>query len=58
MRDAGPKGDTKISEGEDLLIWRVPFQRQDREIVQRCREGLKLQGSAVLVLQEVGKAFL
>ena len=48
----------KYQKGVDLLIWRVPFQRLVREIVQRCREGLTLQSSAVLALQEAGKAFL
>ena len=48
----------KYQKGADLLIQRVPFQRLVREIVQRCREGLKLQSSAVLALQEVGEAFL
>ena len=48
----------KYQKGADLLIWRVPFQRLVREIVQRCREGLKLQSSAVLALQEAGEAFL
>ena len=47
----------KYQEGADLLIWRVPFQRLVREIVQRQRKGLKLQSSAVLALQEVGEAF-
>ena len=48
----------KYQKGADLLIQRVPFQRLVREIVQRWREGLKLQSSAVLALQEVGEAFL
>ena len=48
----------KYQTGADLLIWRVPFQRLVREIVQKRREGLKLQSSAVLALQEAGKAFL
>ena len=48
----------KYQKGVDLLIWRVPFQRLVREIVQRQIEGLKLQSSAVLALQEVGEAFL
>ena len=47
----------KYQKGADLLIWRVPFQRLVREIVQRRREGLKLQSSAVLTLQEAGEAF-
>ena len=42
----------------DLLIRRVPFQRILREIVQKRQEGLKLQSSAVLALQEAGEAFL
>ena len=46
----------KYQKGVDLLIWRVPFQRLVREIVQRRREGLKLQSLAVLALQEVGEA--
>ena len=48
----------KYQKGVDLLIWRVPFQRLVREIVQRQREGLKLQSSAVLAQQEMGEAFL
>ena len=40
----------KYQKGADLLIWRVPLQRLVREIVQRCREGLKLQSSVVLAL--------
>ena len=46
----------KCQKGVDLLIQRVPFQRLVREIVQR--EGLKLQSSAVLAVQEAGEAFL
>ena len=48
----------KYQKGADLLIRRVPFQRLVREIVQKLREGLKLQSSAVLALQEAGEAFL
>ena len=48
----------KYQKGADLLIRRVPFQRLVREIIQKWREGLKLQSSAVLVLQKAGKAFL
>ena len=33
----------KYKKGADLLIWRVPFQRLVREIVQKRRKGLKLQ---------------
>ena len=53
-----PKEIQKYQKGADLLIWRVPFQRLVKEIVQRRREGLKLQSSAVLALQEWGEAFL
>ena len=48
----------KYQKGTDLLIRRVPFQRLVREVVQKQREGLKLQSSAVLVLQEASEAFL
>ena len=48
----------KYQKAVDLLIRRVPFQRLVREIVQKRREGLKLQSSAVLALQEAGEAFL
>ena len=48
----------KYQKEVDLLIRRVPFKRLVREIVQKCREGLELQSSAVLALQEVGEAFL
>ena len=48
----------KYQKGADLLIRRVPFQRLVREIVQKRREGLKLQSSVVLALQEAGEAFL
>ena len=48
----------KYQKGADFLIWRVPFQRLVREIVQRRREGLKLQSSVVLALHEVGEALL
>ena len=48
----------KYQKWVDLLIRRVPFQRLVREIVQKRREGLKLQSLAVLALQEAGEAFL
>ena len=35
----------KYQKGADLLIRRVPFQRLVKEIVQKRREGLKLQSS-------------
>ena len=42
----------------DLLIRWVPFQRLVKEIVQKRREGLKLQSSVVLAFQEAREAFL
>ena len=48
----------KYQKGADLLIRRVPFQRLVREIVQGQGEGLKLQSSAVLALQEAGEALI
>ena len=48
----------KYQKGADLLIRRLPFQRLVREIVQKRGEGLKLQSSAVLALQEAGEAFI
>ena len=57
-RDAGPERDSEYQKGADLLIRRVPFQRLVKEIIQKWREGLKLQSSAVLVLKEASEAFL
>ena len=54
----GMKEIQKYQKGADLLIRRVPFQRQVREVVQKRGEGLKLQSSAVLALQEAGEAFI
>ena len=48
----------KYQKKADLHIRRVPFQRLVREIVQKRGEGLKLQSSAVLALQEAGEAFI
>ena len=48
----------KYQKGADLLIRRVSFSRLVREIVQKRRESLKLQSSAVLALQEASEAFL
>ena len=44
--------------GVVLLIQRLPFQRLVGEIVQKRREGLRLQSMAVLAFQEAGEAFL
>ena len=58
MRDAGPKRDPEVSKRGRSTHSKATFQRLVREIVQKQREGLKLQSSAVLVLQEAGEAFL
>ena len=56
--DAGPERNSKIPKRGGSPYWRVPFQRLVREIVQKRREGMKLQSSVVLALQEAGEAFL
>ena len=48
----------KYQKGVDLCIRRVPFQRLVKEIVQKRGDGLKLQSSAVLALQEAGEVFI
>ena len=48
----------KYQKGANLLIWRLPFHRLVREIMQKRREGLRFQSAAVLALQEAGEAFL
>ena len=47
----------KYQKGADLLIIRVPFQRLVKEIVQKRREGLKLQSLAVLCYRRLEKHF-
>ena len=41
-----------------MLSRRLPFQRFVQEIIQNRREGLRLQSTAILVLQEAGETFL
>ena len=48
----------KYHKEADLLIRRLPFQRLVQEIVQKWREGLRIQSMAFLALQEAGEAFL
>ena len=48
----------KYQKGVDLLIQRLPFQSMVREILQKRREGLRLQSTAILTLQEAGETFL
>jgi histone H3 len=42
----------------DLLIRKLPFQRLVREICQDYRSNIRLQGSALLALQESSEAYL
>ena len=41
-----------------MLIRRLPFQRVVKEIIQKVREDLRLQSTAILVLQEAEETFL
>ena len=42
----------------DLLIRKLPFQRLVREIMMNIRTDLRVQGSAMLALQEATEAYL
>ena len=42
----------------EMLIRKLPFQRVVKEIVQKIREDLRLQSTALLALQEAGETFL
>jgi len=42
----------------DLLIRKLPFQRLVREIMMNVRTDLRVQGSAMLALQEATEAYL
>ena len=48
----------KYQSGMKLLIKRLPFQRVVKEIVQKTREDLQLQSTAMMALQEAGETFL
>ena len=41
----------------ELLIKRLPFQRLVWEIAQEIRADMRFQSSAIMALQEAGKAF-
>ena len=47
----------KYQSGTELLIWRLPFQRVVKEIIQKIREDLQLQSMVIMALQEAGKLF-
>ena len=42
----------------EMLIRKLPFQRLVREVMQGVRTDLRVQGSALLALQEAAEAFL
>ena len=56
--DAGSERDSEISKGGRSPHSKGTLQGLVREIMQKQREGLKLQSSVVLALQEAGEAFL
>ena len=48
----------KYQSGTEMLIRRLPFQRVVKEIIQKIREDLRLQSTAIMALQEVGEIYL
>ena len=48
----------KYQSSMEMLIRRLPFQRVVKEIMQKVQDDLRLQSTAILVLQEVGETFL
>ena len=48
----------KYQSNTEMLIRRLPFQKVVKEIVQKVREDLRWQSTAVLALQEAGETFL
>ena len=48
----------KYQNGTEMLIRRLPFQRVVKEIIQKIQGDLRLQSTAIMVLQEVGETFL
>ena len=48
----------KYQSSTELLIWRLPFQRVVKEIIQNIREDLQLQSMVIMALQEAGETFL
>ena len=48
----------KYQSSTEMLIKRLPFQRVVKEIIQKVWDDLRLQSTAILVLQEVGETFL
>lgn len=48
----------RYQKSTDLLIRKLPFQRVVREICQKISGDLRMQGSALLALQEASEAYL
>lgn len=48
----------RYQKSTELLIRKLPFQRLVREIMQEYRTDLRVQGSALLALQEASEAYL
>ena len=48
----------RYQKSTELLIRKLPFQRLVREIMQQYRTDLRVQGSALLALQEASEAYL
>ena len=46
----------RYQKSTELLIRKLPFQRLVREIAQEFKSDLRFQSSAVLALQEIGRA--
>ena len=48
----------RYQKSTELLIRKLPFQRLVREIMQEYRTDVRVQGSALLALQEASEAYL
>ena len=48
----------RYQKSTELLIRKLPFQRLVREIMQQYHTDLRVQGSALLALQEASEAYL
>ncbi|MDC0366876.1 NFYB/HAP3 family transcription factor subunit [bacterium] len=48
----------RFQKSTDLLLRRLPFQRSVRECVRSNNDGLRIQGAALLTLQQAAEDFL
>ena len=48
----------KYQRGTELLIRKLPFMRLVQEVGQQFLQGVQFQGTAIMALQEVAKAYL